>query len=66
MYTYVFTEGKTAQGGVSIIVNNNIPHKQIPLDTSLQAVAEKLTLHCTVTLCSIYLPSHASIKREQT
>ena len=62
IYNKIFMEGQKAQGGVSIIVNNNIPHKHIPLDTSLQAVAVKLSLHSTVTLCSIYLPPH---RREQ-
>ena len=46
-------------------MNNNIPHKHIPLDTSLQAVAVKLSLHSTVTLCSIYLPPHAPIEENK-
>ena len=65
IYNKIFTEGQKAQGGVSIIVNNNIPHKHIPLDTSLQAVAVKLSLHSTVTLCSIYLPPHAPIEENK-
>ena len=65
IYNKIFTEGQKAQGGVCIIVNNNIPHKHIPLDTSLQAVAVKLSLHGTVTLCSIYLPPHAPIEENK-
>ena len=65
IYNKIFTEGQKAQAGVSIIVNNNIPHKHIPLDTSLQAVAVKLSLYSTVTLCSIYLPPHAPIEENK-
>jgi len=45
-----------ASGGVSIIVNNDAPHAPISLNTNLQAVAVKISLHKPVTLCSIYLP----------
>ena len=38
-----------ASGGVSILVNENIPQSIVTLNTNLQA-------HKTITLCSVYLP----------
>ena len=43
-------------GGSSVIINNSVPQSQIPLNTNLQAVAVKVTLHKTIHVCSIYLP----------
>ena len=63
VYNKVFTKGEKARGGVSIIVNNNIPDKVISLNTNLQAVAIRLSLHSAVTLCSLYLPqAHLSMR----
>ena len=61
IYNKVFTNGEKARGGVSIIVSNNIPHKVISLNTNLQAVAIRLSLHSAVTLCSLYLPPSTPI-----
>ena len=52
IHNKVFTDGEKARGGVSIIVSNNIPHKVISLNTNLQALAIRLSLHSAVTLCS--------------
>ena len=40
----------------SIVINNSVPQSLIPLNTNLQAVAVKVTLHRTIHVCSIYLP----------
>ena len=61
IYNKIYTEGNKAQGGVSVIVNNSVPHRHIQLDTSLQAVAVRLSLHNTITLCSLYLPPNKPI-----
>ena len=45
-----------AYGGVSILVNENIPQSIVTLNTNLQAVAVKVTALKTITLCSVYLP----------
>ena len=45
-----------ASGGVTIMIKKSIPHRQISLNTNLQAVAVTLSLHKTMTLCSIYIP----------
>ena len=43
-------------GDSSIVVNNSVPQSLIPLNTHLQAVAVKVTLHKTIHVCSLYLP----------
>ena len=44
-----------ASDGSSVVIRNNIFHCQIYLKTNLQAVAVLLSLHKTITLCSIYI-----------
>ena len=45
------------RGGVSIYVTNNLPHMQLPLQSSLQAVACSVRLmNRRVAFCSLYLP----------
>ena len=44
-----------ASGGVSILVNENIPQSIVTLNTNLQAVAVKVTAHKTITLISILI-----------
>ena len=39
-----------------MIVNNNVPHQSVKLDSTLQAVAVNISLNKTITLCSVYLP----------
>ena len=53
--TAVKTDGRPT-GGVSIMINTSLPHSQITLNTPLQAVAARISLHRPITLCSIYLP----------
>lgn len=59
-YTQYFKNAIKADGspggGVAVLVKNCIPHSQVPLTTTLQATAVRLTLHKTITICSIYLP----------
>jgi len=43
-------------GGSAILVNSSIPHRQLDLQTSLQAVAIRMSCQKTITVCSIYLP----------
>ena len=46
----------SASGGVSILVNENVPQSIVTLNTTLQAVAVNVTAHKTITICSVYLP----------
>jgi len=43
-------------GGVAIMVNSNLPHRIISLNTQLQAVAVRITTPKSLTICSVYLP----------
>ena len=48
-------------GGVAIIINNKCPSSQIHLKTNIQAVAVSVTLHRTISICSIYIPPRSKI-----
>ena len=52
-----------AHGGVSIYVKSNLPQSNIALNTHLQAIAIKITLPTTITICSLYLPSREPVSR---
>ena len=47
-----------ATGGCSIFVKKGIPHEVLELDTELQAVAVKVSLHKTITVCNVYIFHH--------
>ena len=49
-------------GRSSIIINNNIPHSEITLNTNMQAVAISATLHETITVYSVYIPPNEEPK----
>ena len=63
-YHKVYTGGEIACGGTSILVKKAILHKPIPIKTSLQAVAVRVTLHRPITICSIYLPPDSKPSRQ--
>ena len=42
-------------GGVSLLVKETVPQSHITLNSTLKAVAARVTLHHTVTICSVYL-----------
>ena len=65
MYNKIFTGGEKASGGVSVIVNSRVPHRSLSLDTNLQAVAVSVTMHKTVTICSLYLPPNTPIDKTE-
>ena len=56
LYNHIHQAGDRASGGSSIVVNNSVPQSLIPLNTNLQAVAVKVTLHKNIHVCSLYLP----------
>ena len=62
LYTKNITiSGERAHGGVALLIRKSIPHSEINLITSLQAVAVRLTLHKVTSLCSLYLPPSTAI-----
>ena len=56
-----FSGNDKASGGVAVIVNNNVPHHFVKLETTLEAVAVQISLNKTIALCSIYLPPSSPI-----
>lgn len=51
------TEGERRHGGVALYINNDYVHSQIPLNTTLQAVACTVRLNGrNMDICSLYLP----------
>ena len=52
-------------GGVSLYIHNSILFSPITLETSLQAVAAKVSLHKTITVCSLYLPPSSVITKRE-
>ena len=50
------------QGGVCIYVKNKFPHYQIPLQSTLQAVACSVRVNILrITICSLYLPPNETL-----
>jgi endonuclease/exonuclease/phosphatase family metal-dependent hydrolase len=43
----------------------NISHSYVNLNTDLQAVAVRITLDKTITLCSVYIPPNSSLSLTQ-
>ena len=54
-YNFINNSGHRASGGVSIITRNGTPQSKIHLNTQLQAIAVKVTLHRTINICYIYI-----------
>ena len=50
-----------ASGGVAVIVNNNIPHHSVKLDSGLQAVAVGIFFNKAFTLSYVYFPPSSPI-----
>ena len=60
-YNHPYKDGHRISGGVSILVKKDIPQQQINIDSELQVIAVKTTLHKPVNICSIYIPPHDPI-----
>ena len=52
-------------GGVCIFASNDYPSTLHQLNTTLQAVAVRIHITRLITVCSIYLPPHDVISREE-
>ena len=48
-----------------MLIRNNIPQSKIHLNTQLQAIAVKVTLHRTINICSIYILPHDAINESE-
>ena len=50
-----------ANGGCATFVKKGIPHEVLELDTELQAVAVKVSLHKTIIVCNVYMPPRFNV-----
>jgi len=57
-HSYATEVNDVDHGSSAILVNSSTPHRQLNLQTRLQAVAIRVTCRKTIILCSIYLPPH--------
>ena len=64
-YDYIHGTGQRASGGVSILIRKDIPQNKISINTHLQAITVSATLHKTVTICSLYIPPHDPINKNE-
>ena len=64
-YHRIDTSHERASGGSSILIRNDVIHSPVHLDTSLQAVAVKITLSFVFTICSIYVPPYNYIDSKE-
>ena len=65
LYNHICKTGERASGGSTIMVDSRLPHSQIPLNTNMQAVAVRVTLHRVITVCSVYIPPNSKIDKKQ-
>ena len=61
VYSTYVDEDERAAGGSTILVRNNVLHSYVNLNTDLQAVAVRITLDKTITLCSVYIPPNSAL-----
>ena len=59
----IATNGKP-NGGICLMVKNQIPQREITLDTELQAQAVSVTLQKTITICNLYIPPSLRISSD--
>jgi len=55
-HSYASEVNGIVHGRSSVLVKPSTPHRQIKLQTGLQAIVIRATLGKTITVCSIYLP----------
>ena len=65
MYNTFSPDEDWAKGGTSLLIKQGIIHSHISLNTTIQAVAVRVTLHKTVTLCSIYIPPESRLRQQE-
>ena len=60
--TYITLKSEPLGSVVLILIRNGIPQSKINLNTNLQAIAAKATIHRTINICSVYIPLQDSIQ----
>ena len=60
MYNCYAKVDERACGGASVLIRQGTLHSVVSLQTNIQAVAVRITIHIALTLCSIYVPPSSS------
>ena len=60
-YNHFNKDGNKASGDVLILIRKDMPPSQIHIDTDLQLIVVKATLHKPIHIWSIYIPLHDPI-----
>jgi len=55
-YFYSFSSNTYAKQGVSILVQNNIPHKPIPIDSNTSSLGIEILAHPKICIFNKYIP----------
>ena len=53
-----------AHGGVSIFVKSNLPQSLVDVNSPLQTIVVKVTIHTTFTFCNLYIPPSTALLRD--
>ena len=60
---HVGSTSSRPHGGVAIFIKKDILFSNVELDTTLSAIAVRVSLHRTITICNIYLSPSERISR---
>ena len=52
-------------GGLAFFIHNNVLFSPVNLSTHLQAIAFRVTLHKTITICNLYFPPTSQISENE-
>ena len=55
-YHHINQKSLIAAGGTSLFIKNNLPQKEIKINSNLQVIAARVTAFKPITICSVYLP----------
>ena len=64
-YNHIHLQCDRASGGSTILVNSKLPHSVVNLNTDIQAVAIRVTVHKVITVCSVYIPPNSDINKSK-
>ena len=64
-YHFINKNSIIAAGGTSLFIKNNIPQKEVKINTELQCVTVRVSTFRPFTVCSIYLPPNDNFTLNQ-
>ena len=64
-YHYIHKKSLIAAGGTSLFIKNNLPQKEIIINSELQVIAARVSAFKPFTICSVYLPPEENFTLKQ-